>query len=63
MSLVLSHPPGASPPPEALAACEAANEGDACTVQTPKGALMGTCRLVPEEVLACVPHDHRPPKR
>ena len=58
-SVVHARPPG--PPPEAIEACEGRTEGDVCEVNTPHGRLEGTCRIVPEELFACVPNGHRPP--
>ncbi len=53
------------PPPEAFAACEAAQEGDACTFNG-RGSdeLEGTCKAPPkgEGKLACVPEGGHPPK-
>ena len=42
------------PPQEAFDACEGLAQGDACTVQTPRGRLSGLCRSMPDGV-ACVP--------
>lgn len=51
------------PPPEAFAACEAAAQNDACSVDTKRGTISGTCQLDRrrKEVLLCVPAD-RPEK-
>lgn len=38
------HPPG--PPPEAIDACKGKKDGDTATMQTPRGQMQGTCRLV-----------------
>ncbi|WNZ55802.1 hypothetical protein ACJJIQ_17290 [Microbulbifer sp. ANSA003] len=44
------------PPQEAIDACSSLAEGDACTVETPRGTLEGTCRMPPQiEQLVCVP--------
>ncbi|QFT56432.1 hypothetical protein [Microbulbifer sp. THAF38] len=44
------------PPQEAFDACNGKSEGDACTVETPRGTLEGTCRKPPqEEQILCVP--------
>lgn len=56
------------PPPEAFEACADLDEGDACTVETPRGELQGTCGYLPNlENLICVPPHHRngppPPPR
>lgn len=51
------------PPPGALEACEEMSEGDLCAVDTPDGTHEGTCRVVPEGDLACVPNGMRPPPR
>lgn len=37
-------PPG--PPPEFLTACQGKKEGDTVTVNTPRGVLEGSCRLM-----------------
>ncbi len=44
-----------TPPPEALSACEGSSEGSSCGFDTPRGRMNGTCRTVPEGVVACVP--------
>jgi hypothetical protein len=49
------------PPPEAIAACADAREGDACAFDGPPGRLEGQCRVVRDGSLACVPAGHRPP--
>ncbi|WP_444928570.1 hypothetical protein ACJJIF_11895 [Microbulbifer sp. SSSA002] len=44
------------PPQEAIDACSSLAEGDACTVETPRGTLEGTCRQPPQaEQIVCVP--------
>jgi len=44
------------PPQEAFEACNSMSEGAACTIETPRGTLEGTCRIPPEEEqLVCVP--------
>jgi len=35
------------PPPEARAACQGRQSGDACSFQTPRGQMTGTCRTPP----------------
>lgn len=64
-SIALGAPPSEGrrrgPPPEALAACAEAGEGDACAFDAPFGRLEGQCRVVPGGSLACVPAGHRPP--
>lgn len=50
-------PGGLRPPPrEALVACDSKKAGDACSFQSPHGALTGTC-FTPEasKPLACKP--------
>lgn len=48
------------PPAEALEACSAQIEGDACSfVGRREKTLSGVCLVVPEEQLACVPEGHR----
>ena len=46
---------GGQPPQEALDACIGLEQGAACTVNTPKGALTGSCLTVQSDQLACVP--------
>lgn len=46
---------GQQPPQEAIDACVDLNESDPCVVNLPNGALDGTCRITPDEVLACIP--------
>ncbi|MEM7284182.1 MAG: hypothetical protein AAF438_21465 [Pseudomonadota bacterium] len=49
------------PPAVAVAACEAQVEGDQCAfVGRHEDDLSGTCRVVKEDVLACVPEYHKP---
>jgi len=43
------------PPQEAIDACASLTSGSACTVNTPRGALTGSCMLVQSNELACVP--------
>jgi hypothetical protein len=43
------------PPQEALDACLGLSQGAACTVNTPKGALPGSCLIVQSGQQACVP--------
>ena len=47
------------PPQAAFDACDGSGNGDACTVQTPRGQLSGMCRNTPEGI-ACVPAGGRP---
>jgi hypothetical protein len=44
-----------APPQEALEACQDLNQGSACTVNSPRGALSGSCQLVGSGQQACVP--------
>nr|WP_298143851.1 DUF1566 domain-containing protein [uncultured Pseudomonas sp.] len=53
-SLAMAQPPFAGPPAEARAACAGQAAGSACSFQTPRGQLQGSCRQVPEGT-ACVP--------
>jgi hypothetical protein len=47
------------PPQEAVNACTGLSQGAACSITTPQGAtLSGTCAAV-QNVVACVPADHR----
>ncbi|MEZ4390689.1 MAG: hypothetical protein R3A48_06295 [Polyangiales bacterium] len=50
-------PPGGrrGPPQFAFDACANLSEGAACTVQTPRGTLQGSCVTVPQRGLACRP--------
>ena len=51
------------PPPEALEACTAAVEGDACSFTGRRGEdLQGMCAVTREESLACRPEGVRPPQ-
>lgn len=43
------------PPKEAVDACAGKQNGAACTFTAPHGAMTGTCRVVPEGKMACVP--------
>jgi len=49
------------PPQEAISICEGQNEGDSCSVTSPRGdTLEGTCQNTPDEkYFACVPNMHR----
>lgn len=50
-----------TPPQEAINACSAGNEGNACSFQGMRGeTVSGSCRSVGEQ-LACVPSGGRPP--
>lgn len=52
-------PPG--PPPEAFDACDGLQEGDACSVATPRGdVLAGICHALHERRV-CVPDAPPPP--
>lgn len=47
---------GGQPPQEALTACIGLSQGTACTVNTPRGSINGTCQIPPNlSQLACVP--------
>ena len=47
------------PRPEAIAACKAKAEGDACSFEGHHGTVEGTCHAVRTGDLACVrPHPH-----
>ncbi|MEZ4368144.1 MAG: hypothetical protein R2939_17965 [Kofleriaceae bacterium] len=57
-------PPPRTPPAQALAACDGADEGDPCDFEHDGRTLTGTCRVPPRaERLACVPTGHPPPPR
>jgi hypothetical protein len=59
------HGPGGphSPPPEAVAACSAKQDGESCSVTLPDGALRsGVCRAGPGSVIACAPAGGPPPQ-
>lgn len=48
--------PAGSPPQQAIDACAQKSAYASCTIQTPNGALSGTCRTPPGQAqLACVP--------
>lgn len=50
------------PTPEALEACEGRSVGASCSVETPHGALEGTCEAPEGRALACRPaHPPGPP--
>ncbi len=55
-------PPRPFPPPppqEALTACGGLAEGESCGFVTPRGhELNGSCRLVRDDAMACVPAGH-----
>ena len=56
-------PPGEqSPPPEALRACADLNQGATCEFTAPLGTVTGTCQIVLEQQLACVPAGGPPPR-
>jgi serine/threonine protein kinase len=51
-----------APPPEAIEACRGAAAGAACTANTPRGAISGTCQVLPgQQQLACIPAGGPPP--
>jgi len=47
------------PPKEAISICEGKNEGDTCSMTTPRGdTLEGTCKTTPDDkYFACMPAD------
>jgi hypothetical protein len=46
------------PPDEAIVACEGLSEGDACSFESPRGTVTGTCVAPPSTTtLACAPAD------
>ena len=47
------------PPAEALAACESATAGDACSFEMRGETLTGVCSAPEDRPLACVPENHR----
>lgn len=49
-----------APPPEAIEACRQAREGDACTANTRRGTVTGTCLPILSQ-LACIPAGGPPP--
>ena len=49
-----------SPPQAAMEACRGAAEGNACTVNLPRGPITGSCRPVLNQ-LACIPEGGPPP--
>ncbi|MDM8520205.1 DUF1566 domain-containing protein [Anaerolineales bacterium HSG6] len=48
-------PQGRTPPQEALDACHGLSDGATCEFNAPHGRITGTCRIVPQQQLACVP--------
>ncbi|HXV42923.1 MAG TPA: hypothetical protein VEC96_07660, partial [Anaerolineae bacterium] len=51
-----------TPPPEAIEACRGAAVGAACTANTRRGAVTGTCQIPPgQQQLACIPAGGPPP--
>jgi serine/threonine-protein kinase len=51
-----------APPPEAIEACRGAAAGAACTANTLRGAVTGTCQIPPgQQQLACIPAGGSPP--
>lgn len=47
---------GRRPPAAAYEACEGLSEGDRCSVNTPRGTMEGTCKVLSEgDELACFP--------
>lgn len=56
--IAAAQPGGRRPPPAAYEACEGKNEGDRCSVNTPRGTLEGTCTFLSEDDgLVCFPDD------
>ena len=58
-------PPGGGrgPPPEAIAACEGKQAGDACSFEGRRGAEEGSCFAPREDLpLACRPANAPPPR-
>lgn len=51
----LAHAQRRGPPPEALAACEGQEDGDACSVRIGGRVVEGTCMAPPGRELACMP--------
>src|SRR5262245_58668190 len=51
--------PRRGPPPEAIAACEDLEQGDACSVTHDERTLEGTCEETPDGALACRPEGGR----
>ncbi len=60
-SVAYGRPKG--PPPEAIEACQNAEQGDACSFEGRDGVLQGTCFSPREDLpLACRPDNARPPR-
>jgi hypothetical protein len=56
--------PRSGPPPEAIAACESMEKGDACTFSGPQGEeVKGSCFAPPHasDKVACAPENMRKP--
>jgi len=47
--------PGGGPPPEAFAACQGRTEGSNCRFDGMHGIVQGTCRIMREDRMVCVP--------
>ena len=58
-----SHSPHHGPPPEALAACQGKQDGEACSVTLRDQQIQGQCRTGPDnQRSACIPeHMQGPP--
>ncbi len=52
--------PKGQPLQEAIEACSGLGQDAACTIDTPKGTLVGSCRTVQTDQLACVPEGGPP---
>jgi hypothetical protein len=48
-------PPMGGPPPEAFSACSGQQQGSNCSFSAPRGPVEGTCRIMREQRLVCVP--------
>lgn len=53
------------PPKEAIEICKSQSENASCTFtdKRHKREITGTCELIRNNTIACVPKNHRPPKR
>ncbi len=59
---VMAQPkPGEGPPPEALAACSQLAANQACSFNSPRGPVTGTCWAPSGKALACKPQNAPPP--
>jgi hypothetical protein len=56
-------PPQGGVPKEALEACTGMQQGDECTVNSPRGAMTGNCVNTPDGKFACVPAGEKPTGR